>query len=72
MKVWDVRNGRVIEEFTEHAGSVSCVKFHPHEFLLASCGSDRVINFWDMEKFQLVSNTDKKMSQIRYNIYFLI
>lgn len=65
VKVWDVRVGKVLQEFIEHTSAVTCVKFHPHEFLLASCGSDRTVNFWDMEKFELVSKFDKDQTSIR-------
>lgn len=65
MKVWDVRVGKVLQEFVEHTAGVSCVKFHPHEFLLASCGADRTVNFWDMEKFELVSKFEKDNTSIR-------
>lgn len=66
VKVWDVRVGKVLQEFAEHNAAATCVKFHPHEFLLASCGLDRTVNFWDMEKFQLVSKFEKDNSPIRY------
>lgn len=65
VKVWDVRVGKVLQEFVEHTSAVTCVKFHPHEFLLASCGTDRTVNFWDMEKFQLVSKFEKDNTSIR-------
>lgn len=65
VKVWDVRVGKVLQEFVEHTSPVTCVKFHPHEFLLASCGSDKTVNFWDMEKFQLVSKFEKDNTSIR-------
>lgn len=71
--MWDVRVGKVLQEFDEHDGPVSCVKFHPHEFLLASCASDRTVNFWDMEKFQLVSKFEKESTPFRYvNFYFVL
>lgn len=65
VKVWDVRIGRVLKELTDHTSSVTCVKFHPHEFLLASCAADKVLNFWDMEKFQLISSIDRQAYPIR-------
>lgn len=71
VKVWDVRVGKVLQEFNEHTSSVTCIKFHPHEFLLASCGADKTVNFWDMEKFQLVSKFEKEQTSIRYCIIVL-
>lgn len=45
--------GRVLKEFSEHNNSITCVEFHPNEFLLASGSSDRTVNFWDLESFQV-------------------
>lgn len=48
----------MLREFSDHKGSATCVEFHPHEFLLASGSADRVVHFWDLESFQLVSSTE--------------
>ena len=37
-----------------HAGSITDVEFHPHEFLLASGSDDRSICFWDLETMSLI------------------
>lgn len=64
VKVWDVRVGKVLHEFSDHNIPVSSVRFHPHEFLLASC-DDHTINFFDMEKFELVSKYEEPNSSLR-------
>ncbi|KAI4464785.1 katanin p80 subunit [Holotrichia oblita] len=56
VKIWDLRVGRVLREFKDHINSVTCVEFHPHEFLLASGSVDRTVNFSDLENFNLVSS----------------
>lgn len=55
----------MMTEFAQHTGPVSDVEFHPHEFLLASASHDRTVNFWDLEKFSLVSSTDADTGPIR-------
>ena len=55
----------MMTEFGQHTGPVSDVEFHPHEFLLASASHDRTVNFWDLEKFALVSSTDADTGPIR-------
>ncbi|XP_046400090.1 katanin p80 WD40 repeat-containing subunit B1 isoform X2 [Ischnura elegans] len=38
---------------------VTCVEFHPHEFLLASGTTHRVVRFWDLENLSLVSTSEQ-------------
>jgi katanin p80 WD40 repeat-containing subunit B1 len=64
-QLWDIRAGRLFKEFSDHTGPVTAVEFHPNEFLLASSSSDRSVNFWDLENFQLVSTTDRDLGAIR-------
>lgn len=64
-QLWDLRAGKMMTEFAQHTGPVSDVEFHPHEFLLASASHDRTVNFWDLEKFSLVSSTDADTGPIR-------
>ncbi|XP_071450039.1 katanin p80 WD40 repeat-containing subunit B1 isoform X2 [Hetaerina americana] len=41
---------------------VTCVEFHPHEFLLASGTTHRVVRFWDLENLSLVSTSEQDTS----------
>lgn len=45
---------RVLKEFTDHMNSVTCVEFHPHEFLLASGSADRQEPTLSPKKIQLL------------------
>lgn len=65
--VWDVRVGRKLAELTDHEAAVLTLEFHPHEFLLASGGMDRRVQFWDLENFQAVSSTSQDKGPIRYH-----
>ncbi|GLG92368.1 Protein will die slowly [Gryllus bimaculatus] len=69
IKLWDLRAGRLLKEFSEHTGAVTTVKFHPNEFLLASASADRSVNFWDLENFSLVSTSEKDVGTIRCITY---
>jgi katanin p80 WD40 repeat-containing subunit B1 len=60
LKLYDIRAGRLLEEFSDYTGPVTAIKFHPNEFLLASSS----VNFWDLENFQLVSTTDHDVGAI--------
>lgn len=64
-QLWDLRAGRQLKEFSGHRGSATTVEFHPHEFLLASGSVDRIVHFWDLESFQLVSSSEQNNSAIR-------
>ena len=63
--MWDLRAGKMLTELVQHTGPVVDVEFHPHEFLVASGGFDRIVNFWDLENFQLVTSTDGECGPIR-------
>lgn len=64
VKIWDLRVNRVLKEFKDHINPVSCVEFHPHEFLLASGSIDRSVNFFDLENFNVVS-TESDVGAVR-------
>jgi len=64
--MWDIRVGKVMTEFSKHSASITDVEFHPHEFLLASSSCDRTVKFWDLETFELVSETLPSSSSARY------
>ncbi len=64
-QIWDLSAGRMIANFQEHIGPVMSVQFHPKEFLLATGSSDRTAKFWDLEKFEMISQTTPEASGIR-------
>jgi katanin p80 WD40 repeat-containing subunit B1 len=64
-KIWDLRAGKLMTEFSSHGGPVYDVEFHPHEFLLASGSQDKTINFWDLETFNMVSTAEKDTGPVR-------
>ncbi|KAH0619438.1 hypothetical protein JD844_000052 [Phrynosoma platyrhinos] len=43
VKLWDLAAGKIMFEFTGHAGPVNVVEFHPNEYLLASGSSDSLV-----------------------------
>ena len=55
----------MIHECTAHGGPVTSVRFHPKEFLMATGSADRTTKFWDLERFDLVSETPVDSSGIR-------
>ena len=48
-----------IIEIPEHASPVTCIKFHPSEFLLAAGRNDGSIDLYDLESKKLVSRIDR-------------
>lgn len=46
-----------IIEFQEHASPVTCIQFHPFEFLLAAGRNDGTVDLYDLERKQLISRT---------------
>lgn len=56
--IWDIRTRKKIIEFQEHASPVTCITFHPFEFLLAAGRNDGTVDLYDLEKQKLISRTD--------------
>lgn len=69
VKMWDLGTSKVIQEFKQHTSGVSCLQFHPCEFLLATGSSDKTVKFWDLETFDLVSTTNPEAKPIRKIVY---
>lgn len=47
-----------IIEFQEHASPVTCIQFHPFEFLIAAGRNDGTVDLYDLESKTLISRTD--------------
>lgn len=62
--IWDIRNSRQIIEFLEHKSPITCIQFHPTEFLLAAGRINGTVDLYDLEK-------EKLMTTIDYNRQFL-
>jgi centriolar protein POC1 len=56
--LWDVITGSKIVDFHDHAGMVSCVKFHPDGSCLASCSTDKKIKIFDCRSQKLLQHYD--------------
>ena len=46
--------GKLLHTFLLHDAPVNCVKFNPIDMALATGGADRLVRYWDLEKFSLV------------------
>lgn len=64
IRLIDVRTGKLLKQFSEHIFPVTSIRFHPSEYLLCSGGTDGVLNFYDLEKFTVVSKTDNNVGNI--------
>ncbi|KAL9880201.1 katanin p80 isoform 3-T3 [Glossina fuscipes fuscipes] len=58
--IWDIRKSKQIMEFCEQpaAAAISCIQFHPFEFLLAVGRMDGTICIYDLETQLRVTRTD--------------
>ncbi|XP_016925305.1 katanin p80 WD40 repeat-containing subunit B1 isoform X2 [Drosophila suzukii] len=57
--IWDIRKSKQIMEFIADppVTAITCVQFHPFEFLLAAGRIDGTVSIYDLEHQQLVSQT---------------
>lgn len=55
----------MLVDFKTHTKGVTTVQFHPRELLMASGSMDRTVKFYDLERFQCVSETNPESNAIR-------
>ncbi|BFG01579.1 katanin p80 WD40 repeat-containing subunit B1 [Drosophila madeirensis] len=57
--IWDIRKSKQIMEFIAEppVTAITCIQFHPFEFLLAAGRIDGTVSIYDLEHKQLVSQT---------------
>ncbi|EDW57420.1 katanin p80 WD40 repeat-containing subunit B1 isoform X1 [Drosophila virilis] len=57
--IWDIRKSKQIMEFMADppVTAITCIQFHPFEFLLAAGRVDGTVSIYDLEHQQLVSHT---------------
>lgn len=51
VKFWDFIVGKMMFEFFGYMGFVNVVEFYFNEYFLVFGSFDRIICFWDLEKF---------------------
>lgn len=56
--IWDIRMRKKIIEFQEHASPITCIQFHPFEFLIAAGRNDGTVDLYDLESTNLICRTD--------------
>lgn len=56
--LWDIRKSKLLMEFTEKEPAVTCIQFHPFEFLLAAGRIDGTVSIYDLESKIRISKTD--------------
>ena len=54
MAALDLRGGRLVTSFRDIAGSVRCIRCHPSEPLVVSCGLDRFLRMHHLHTKKLL------------------
>lgn len=63
--IWDIRMSNKLIEFVENASPVTCLQFHPFEFLLAAGRNDGTVDLYDLESKQMISRTKTNSNAIK-------
>lgn len=66
LKIWDVRNNRLVQNFDIPNQRVTCLEFNPSHLTLANGSSDRTVKYWDLENFQSITQTRADSSEISH------
>jgi len=57
LKLWDIREQKVVSAIQEHVGILKCLNFSENGYMLASGGADGEIKLWDLRKMKCVKST---------------
>lgn len=57
--IWDVRMSNKLLEFIENGSPVTCLQFHPYEFLMAAGRNDGSVDLYDLESKQMISRIER-------------
>jgi len=57
LKLWDIREQKVVSAIQEHVGDLKCLSFSENGYMLASGGADGEIKLWDLRKMKCVKST---------------
>jgi katanin p80 WD40 repeat-containing subunit B1 len=66
LKIWDLRNSKLIENFDIPNQQVTCMEFNPCTLTLANGSTDRTVKYWDLENFSIISQTKADSSPISH------
>lgn len=56
--IWDIRMSNKLLEFIENGSPVTCLQFHPYEFLMAAGRNDGSVDLYDLESKQMISRVE--------------
>lgn len=56
--IWDIRTTNKVMEFQETASPVTCITFHPSDFILAAGRNDGSVDLYDLETKSIISRAD--------------
>jgi katanin p80 WD40 repeat-containing subunit B1 len=58
--IWDIRMSNKLLEFIENGSPVTCLQFHPYEFLMAAGRNDGTVDLYDLESKQMISRIERR------------
>lgn len=64
LQIWDITGGRQIHEF-KHDNAITGIEFHPHEFIIGSCSTDKTARLWDLERFEPIETFGPETTGVR-------
>jgi hypothetical protein len=62
--VWDTKAHREHFHYA-HAGAVTGLQFHPHEYAMASSGMDKVVKFVDLDSVASITSSPPEATGVR-------
>jgi katanin p80 WD40 repeat-containing subunit B1 len=64
VKIWDLTAGKHVKDLPGLKGPVSCIDFHPNEFIMACNSGARNSVCWDMDSFGMIAASSSETSAV--------
>lgn len=58
VRLWDVKQQKVLRSFDAHRGIVWMIQYHPTKSIIATSGNDGMVKIWDSESLELLQEWD--------------
>lgn len=70
--MWGLDFGDCHKSFFAHADSVMSVGFIHNTHYVFSCGKDGLLKYWDVDRFELITQTQAHYGEVFLYLFYLI
>ena len=69
VKIWDLRNGKILKEINNFNKAVISLEFNPNEIGLAFSCKDKIVRYYNLKNYEIVTETNPDKLQIEKIVF---